>query len=115
MRIKKPDRAADQRQPLKSAGLVDIQIAEKYLQENDKEKAWDSYKQAADRLGVIWEKDRGAGPPFISAVLALSSLSLALGRGLTHVPPYLHRAHGIAGSIIFPTGGRMPWWPCPWA
>ena len=99
MKTKKREHKNDQTQSIRLAGLLDIQIAEKYLHSDDKEKAWDSYKQAADRLGSILQKDKDVGSAFISIVLALSGLSFALGKGFSHMAQYLHRAHEIAQAL----------------
>jgi transcriptional regulator with GAF, ATPase, and Fis domain len=99
MKRKKSVDTTDQWQSIKQAGLLDIQIAENYIHAEDKEKAWDSYKQAADRLGPFLKKVKDAGTSFISIVLKLSSLSFALGKGFSSLAQYLHRAHEIAQTL----------------
>jgi transcriptional regulator with GAF, ATPase, and Fis domain len=99
MKRKKSVDKSGQWQSIRNAGLLDIQIAEKYLHKEDKEKAWDSYKQAADRLGPIIKNDKDAGAAFIRVVLALSNLSFILGKGFSALAPHLHNAHEIAQTL----------------
>jgi transcriptional regulator with GAF, ATPase, and Fis domain len=99
MKRKKSVHTTDQVESIKQAGLLDIQIAEKYLHGDDKEKAWESFKQAADRLGPILKKDKDAGTSFITIVLQLSNLSFVLGKGFSFLAQYLHRAHEIAQDL----------------
>jgi transcriptional regulator with GAF, ATPase, and Fis domain len=99
MKLKKSTYTTDQMDSIKQAGLLDMQIAEKYLHTEDKGKAWESYKQAADRLYPILKQDKDAGTSFISVALQLSSLSFILGKGFSTLAKYLHRAHEIAQTI----------------
>ena len=82
----------------KKASQHDIKIAASALTDGDQEKAWLHFKQAAKRLMNLTD-DRECNTWFISTVQKLSNLSLILGRELTSLPEYLHKAHGIAASI----------------
>ncbi len=98
----KSDQPARPGNPLvnrKQAGLRDIDIAEKYLRADDKEQAWHSYRQAADRLYPALKRDMDAESFFISAALHLSGLSFALGKGFKNMAKYLHRAHEAAATL----------------
>ena len=83
----------------KQAALLDMDIAEKYLRSDDKEQAWESYKQAADLLLPALKRDMDAASPFISAAFQLSNLSFALGKGFKNMAQYLHRAHEAAEAL----------------
>jgi len=96
---KKPDSKTRPWQSLKHAGLIDIELAEKYLDSDDKEKAWNAYKQAVELLGPILIKDKECRTLFVSASLGLSNLSFALGKGFSHIAPFLHRAHETALAL----------------
>ena len=86
-------------QTIKNDGLLDSEVAEKYLHSGDKEKAWEAYKKAADRFTLILRKDKDADAFFISVVLQLSNLSFVLGKGFANIVQYLHKAHEVAKAL----------------
>ena len=77
---------------------LDIQIAESALSEGDHEKAWIHFKKAAHALMNI-ANDKECNAWFISTVQKLSHLSFILGKELTSLPEYLHKAHVVAASL----------------
>lgn len=83
---------------MKKTCKLDIQIAESALSEGDHEKAWIHFKKAAHGLMNI-ANDKECNAWFISTVQKLSHLSFILGKELTSLPEYLHKAHGVAANI----------------
>ncbi|PIP38598.1 MAG: hypothetical protein COX19_11755 [Desulfobacterales bacterium CG23_combo_of_CG06-09_8_20_14_all_51_8] len=89
---------ADEGGLMKKASIDDITIAESALSEGDHEKAWTYFQKAAKRLMNITD-DKECGAWFLSDVQKLSNLSFILGKKLTSLPEYLHKAHKVAASI----------------
>ncbi|RJP84967.1 MAG: AAA family ATPase [Desulfobacteraceae bacterium] len=82
----------------KKACKLDIKIAENALKEGDHENAWVRFRLAADRLMHLTE-DRECMVWFLSTVQKLSNLSFILGKELTSLAQYLHKAHDVAASL----------------
>jgi transcriptional regulator with GAF, ATPase, and Fis domain len=82
----------------KKACNYDIKIAESALKNGNQEKAWSHFKQAGQRLMNLTD-DKECKVWFISTVQKLSHLSFILGKELTHLPEFLHKAHEVATSL----------------
>lgn len=82
----------------KEAVRHEIKIAEDALNDKNQEIAWVHLRRAADRLMHLTE-DRECSAWFLSTVQRLSNLSFILGRELTVLPEYLHKAHEVAARL----------------
>ncbi|MGB9498163.1 MAG: sigma 54-interacting transcriptional regulator [Dissulfuribacterales bacterium] len=82
----------------KEASHYDIKAAESALKNKNYEKAWIHFQQAAERL-IKLADDKECKAWFIVIVQQLSSLSFILGKELTHLPKFLHKAHEVATSL----------------
>ena len=80
------------------AAEQDIIIAEKAVVDGHQNKAWQYFKQAADRLMKKMESDESKSL-FLSVVLKFSNLSFLLSKGLTSLEQYLHKSHDIAYAV----------------
>ena len=82
----------------KEASEYDIKIAENALKNENHEKAWSHFKQAGQRLMNLTD-DKECKVWFISTVQKLSHLSFILGKELTYLPKFLHKAYEVATSL----------------
>ncbi|MFZ2632599.1 MAG: sigma 54-interacting transcriptional regulator [Desulfosalsimonadaceae bacterium] len=82
----------------KKAANDDVKIAESALSDGNHEKAWIHFQKAAKRLMNLSD-DKECSAWFISTVQKLSNLSFILGKELTSLPEYLHRAHEVAATL----------------
>ena len=82
----------------KEASEYDLKIAENALENENHEKAWIHFQQAAKRLMNLTD-DKECKAWFISTAQKLSHLSFILGKELSHLPKFLHKAHEVAATL----------------
>ena len=82
----------------KAAAELEIELYQKLLKNNDKKSAWEHLQGA---LGILTEQslDSGLKSKYLSAVLDLSNLSFALGKGFPELASYLNHAHNLADDL----------------
>lgn len=80
----------------REAALFEIEHAEALLNSQCHDPAWRHLRHAA---GCLMNSKADDLPIFISAVLQLSNLSFTLGKGISELAVYLHRAHEAARQI----------------
>ncbi|MCK5680429.1 sigma 54-interacting transcriptional regulator, partial [bacterium] len=77
---------------------MELELAAKFLQEDNQLQAWQLLHQAVDRMIGLLENDNYK-KIYINATLELSNLSFILGKGLGQQSKYLHKAHEAAQNL----------------
>lgn len=82
----------------KEACGLEMELAHKALLNEDQETAWGYYKRIVERAAAMLD-DPQSRNWFIHAVLQLSNLSFALGKGIKELSDHLHHAQEIAKQL----------------